>query len=204
MLVSFERSRSTRRTATVTISAPEASMARRIVALSGYLPVPTIRRDWNVRPPIVSGVSCIVASSPSHEVHQPRRVAGGAPAGPQRPPAHDLAVVLDDHGARVERQLGQQLEQGHARRHGPGLPVDDDVDGVIHCSSSNIRRATSPASAASHRARIAAAPYAPAAFTSRARPGPIPPIAITGNPSFAICASVSSPSGGRSGWVAVG
>ncbi len=32
-------------------------MARTIVSLSAYLPVPAMRRDANVRPPIVSGWS---------------------------------------------------------------------------------------------------------------------------------------------------
>ncbi len=46
----WERSaRSTRRTATVTISAPEASWAARMVSKSVYLPVPRIRREWKVR-----------------------------------------------------------------------------------------------------------------------------------------------------------
>jgi len=35
----------TRRTATVTISAPEASMAARVSAKSLYLPVPTSKRE---------------------------------------------------------------------------------------------------------------------------------------------------------------
>jgi hypothetical protein len=39
----------TRRTATVTISAPEASCARTITAGDEYLPVPTMRREENVR-----------------------------------------------------------------------------------------------------------------------------------------------------------
>src|SRR5579859_7359561 len=40
----------TRRTATVTISAPLASTAARVSAKSRYLPVPTISRDLKVRP----------------------------------------------------------------------------------------------------------------------------------------------------------
>ena len=43
--VNLDRSRLTRRTATVTISAPEASMAAWVSAPSLYFPVPTIRRD---------------------------------------------------------------------------------------------------------------------------------------------------------------
>ena len=45
----------TRRTATVTMSAPEASCACAITACDGYLPVPTISRDVNVRPAIDEG-----------------------------------------------------------------------------------------------------------------------------------------------------
>src|ERR1700722_20151051 len=53
---SVERSRLTRRTATVTISAPEASMAAWVWGPSLYLPVPTMRRDWNAPPAITKGV----------------------------------------------------------------------------------------------------------------------------------------------------
>ena len=45
------------RTATVTITAPEASCAATITSGEGYLPVPTMRREGNVRPAIVRGVS---------------------------------------------------------------------------------------------------------------------------------------------------
>ena len=47
----------TRRTATVTMSAPEASCACAITACDEYLPVPTISRDVNVRPAMTNGVS---------------------------------------------------------------------------------------------------------------------------------------------------
>src|SRR4051794_35766348 len=52
---SFERSvRFTRRTATVTMSAPLASWQRFISGKLRYFPVPTIRRDANSRPAITS------------------------------------------------------------------------------------------------------------------------------------------------------
>src|SRR2546430_17123799 len=85
------------------MSAPEASIARPIVSLSRYFPVPTMRRDWNVRPPMVSGTSCtsstaVVMRSPaSHEVHQLDRVALHHPHFPERRAAHDAAVVLHPH-----------------------------------------------------------------------------------------------------------
>jgi hypothetical protein len=43
-------SRSTRRSATVTISVPDASSASRMTACEPNLPVPVIRRDENARP----------------------------------------------------------------------------------------------------------------------------------------------------------
>ncbi len=43
----------TRRTATVTISAPDASSAAAFCAKLLYLPVPTMRRDVKVRPATV-------------------------------------------------------------------------------------------------------------------------------------------------------
>ena len=43
----------TRRTATVTISAPDASSAAAFCAKSLYLPVPTISREVKVRPATV-------------------------------------------------------------------------------------------------------------------------------------------------------
>jgi len=52
-------SKSMRRTATVTISARDASTAARIVSKLSYLPVPRKRREPNSRPAIVN-VSCIV------------------------------------------------------------------------------------------------------------------------------------------------
>ena len=49
--------------ATVTISAPEASIASRISSIVRYLPVPTISRERNSRPAMISGSSIIVVPS---------------------------------------------------------------------------------------------------------------------------------------------
>ena len=48
----------TRRTATVTMSAPDSACAFAMTANDGYLPEPTIRRDWTGRPARPHGVSC--------------------------------------------------------------------------------------------------------------------------------------------------
>src|SRR2546426_8723216 len=133
------------------MSAPEASIARTIVSLSRYFPVPTMRRDWNVRPPMVSGVSCagstaVVMRSPaSHEVHQLDRVALRHPHVPQRRAAHDAAVVLDHDGARIERERPEQLEQ----RGGPGpraaVSAPDDGARFRHAARAPVlRRAGAP------------------------------------------------------------
>ena len=102
---SLVRSRSTRRTATVTTSAPEASMARTISSLSRYLPVPTMSRERKrVAADVERSVGhvaggcrrCVghgrkdngVEPTPAHEVHQlddvalgHRRVAPGSAGG---------------------------------------------------------------------------------------------------------------------------
>ena len=53
----------TRRTATVTMSAPDAACACAMTACDGYLPVPTISRDVNVRPAMTKGVSMQIVDS---------------------------------------------------------------------------------------------------------------------------------------------
>src|SRR4029079_18168620 len=62
----------TRRTATVTISAPDASTAAAFSSRFLYLPVPTIRREVKVRPATVQVSDCMVAgtftSAPANEM----------------------------------------------------------------------------------------------------------------------------------------
>src|SRR5215203_2688214 len=121
---SFVRSRSTRRTATVTTSAPDASIAASMWALEAYFPVPTMRRERNSRPPISNLVSSAVvrssaavisaAANEMHDledvaVHQDeRRVRVAVP--------QDRAVVLDHDETRIELQRGEEVGEGGARR----------------------------------------------------------------------------------------
>src|SRR5207249_11773078 len=51
------------RPATGRIWARTGPCPRAIMAVSGYSPVPTVRREWNERPPMVNGVSCIVSTA---------------------------------------------------------------------------------------------------------------------------------------------
>src|SRR5437773_10775000 len=55
--------RLTRRTAMVTISAPDSSCAWRMISLLAYLPVPTISREVKSLPPSTRFVSCISITS---------------------------------------------------------------------------------------------------------------------------------------------
>src|SRR3712207_2761618 len=71
---SSRRSSGTRRTASVTISAPEALCAAFISSKLRYLPVPTMRRDENGRPPTsnFSG-EMETAVDMNENLHLPRR-----------------------------------------------------------------------------------------------------------------------------------
>src|SRR5258708_33482459 len=128
MLSSLERSKSTRRTATVTTSAPEASSARIISSVERYLPVPTSRREWNTRPPMVRGMSfttsrAVVMGSPSsYEMHQLDGIARGDAHLAQRRPAHDAAVLLPPHPHRGRFPWPPELQQRRAPRGGAPPP----------------------------------------------------------------------------------
>src|SRR4029079_14047222 len=91
---SFERSEMfTRRTATVIISAPDASCACTMTAGDEDLPVPTISRDVNVLSAIVNLSTVALPSADEIDdfhliaVAYQRRIVGGAP--------DDDEVVLD-------------------------------------------------------------------------------------------------------------
>src|SRR6267142_23734 len=158
-----------------------------------------------MKDPPSDGQRNVHESPASYEVHQLDGVARGDAHVAQRGPAHDAAVVLDDDGARVELQRRQQLQQRRPARHRVRRAVHHDLNCVVHTvNPSNICRAAASGSSTSHRPRIAATPYAPAARTAATRAGVMPPIATTGRPSAATPASPDSPSGVRSGWLAVG
>src|SRR5437016_988216 len=65
---SLLRSKFTRRTATVTISAPLASIARAVSSPDLYLPVPTINRDRNCRPARNNGSIVFIVKRRAHHV----------------------------------------------------------------------------------------------------------------------------------------
>src|SRR6185436_1663273 len=122
----------TRRTATVTISAPDAACACAITAGEGYLPGPTMRRDLNVRPAIVNGLS-VNAQLPNFqlptasrlpltayygdltatdEVHDLHRVTFADEDVRIRLALDDVQVVFDRHPARIDVELREKRGHG--------------------------------------------------------------------------------------------
>src|SRR6185503_10827977 len=98
-----------RRIATVTICAPEASIAARVCAKSLYLPVPTSKRDVKDRPAIRS-TSFISASA--HRDHDFQPVAVREQRVAMRAARHDFPIAFDGDLAAGQ---GQALKQGRDR-----------------------------------------------------------------------------------------
>src|SRR5713101_6966288 len=107
--------RLTRRTATVTISAPEASMASRMFSNDGYFPVPTIRRDLNSFPPSHSDVSYIM--TPLRVLPSPYPLPRGERGSGVLAASHwmdDLDLVpVRQHRLGVAGPLGHLAVQGY-------------------------------------------------------------------------------------------
>src|SRR4028119_1254149 len=98
----------TRRTATVTISAPDASRAAAFCSNDLYLPVPTIRRERNVRPATVQ-LSSSMCTCPS-----PRANSASADEGDDL----EIVAVLDRDGreGRARDDLEVALDRDARRR----------------------------------------------------------------------------------------
>src|SRR3954453_11575810 len=99
----------TRRTATVTTSAPAASSAACMIWCDGYFPVPMSSREVNSRPAInkVSMIDSRLPDSPADEVHDfdlipfaDRRVRIAITLD-------DDAIVLDGDTPRIDLQRDQ-------------------------------------------------------------------------------------------------
>src|SRR4249919_2413869 len=97
----------TRRTATVTISAPDASTAAAFCSKSLYFPVPTISREVKVRPATVQ--LSVNVSTPANEVDDFIGVAVLDHDLAEGRARHDLQVAFDRHPQRIEAHLGNQL-----------------------------------------------------------------------------------------------
>src|SRR5688572_32876152 len=103
----------TLRTATVTISVPDAAWACAITACDGYLPVPTIRRDVKRRPAMTKAVSFMakvpVQLPAADEVHDFDPIAIVHPHVGKQRSFDDGVIVLHGDAARIEGQLRQQV-----------------------------------------------------------------------------------------------
>src|SRR3989440_3106386 len=97
--------RLTRRTATVTISAPDSSWAWRMISFVEYLPVPTMSRDVKSLPPRTRFVSCI--STASHGSNDFHAVTVAQRHRGVRRPRRDLAV----HRHRGELALDREVRE---------------------------------------------------------------------------------------------
>src|SRR2546429_2966709 len=103
-------SRSTRRNATVTISVPLAASASRIASPLENFPVPTMRRDPNTRPAIVS-LSSIAPSAgitPIRFAGRRRAVAASQPGCPSSP----CATILPRVRVRPSGRAGHEVDVG--------------------------------------------------------------------------------------------
>src|SRR5262249_36106480 len=115
----------TRRTATVTISAPEASTARRVSSNERYFPVPTIRRERYSRPASTNGsVRPSDMRSPApDEVDDLDGVAVAQRGAGVLGARDDHAVHLDGDAARAQPERGHQVRHRRTVREGTGLVV---------------------------------------------------------------------------------
>src|SRR5438094_2061546 len=139
--------RSTRRTATVTISAPEATWASSIASKLGYFPVPTMRRDRNSRPARMKGSPLMLTMvaraaggpclAPAHERHDLEPVAVVQAQRGVLGAGHDAQVVLDRHPRPVEGELAQHVGHRRAGRHPQRFPVHGNLDapGLGHAAA---------------------------------------------------------------------
>ena len=96
----------TRRTATVIISAPEASWARTITVGDEYFPVPTIRREENARPAMtrLSIDALEPGLSAADEIDDFHLVARVDRRLVERRPLDDNEIVFDGNAAGVDVQ----------------------------------------------------------------------------------------------------
>src|SRR5688500_3053256 len=116
--------RSTRRRATVTISAPDAAIASRGSSMDAYLPVPAMIRDRNVRPPRVQVSLSEDISASSDEGDDLDAVAFGENGGSMQGARHDLAVALDRDGLSSEAELADEGGDRGPLVHPPLLAID--------------------------------------------------------------------------------
>src|SRR4029077_4714977 len=148
----------TRRTATVTMSAPEASCACAMTACDEYFPVPTMSREVKVRPAMVKGVSSSAKAyldvlSATHEVHDLDVVAVADESGRERGAPDDDQVVLDGNAPRVDVQPFQEFLHRQRLLEIIGIPVERNAHGrgSENCTLGGMAPGAPPTAAVFHR-----------------------------------------------------
>src|SRR5262245_26811417 len=105
----------TRRTATVMISAPAASVARRVSSNERYLPLPTMSRERYSRLARTKGSTCsMVVSAASDEMNDLDGVAVAQRGGRVVGARNDRAVHLDRDAPRPQVECRQQIGNGRS------------------------------------------------------------------------------------------
>src|SRR3990167_8914660 len=118
--------RSTRRSATVTISAPEAASAARVSSFDLYLPVPTMMRECRVLP--ASCQESVTDLASSDERHDLEAVAVGQGGGGVVGLGDDVPVALDGDRAAGQAELRDQREDGDPGGDGAWLAIHHHLD----------------------------------------------------------------------------
>ena len=118
----MSKSRS-RRTATVTTSAPLASRQSRINSSVVYLPVPTNSRLWNECVPITSGsAGCAAAAATADQRNDLEHVSiGNRRVGMPRSD-YQVFIALDRDVLGLEPQIPDQRRDGKRPRQSPSVP----------------------------------------------------------------------------------
>src|SRR5688572_10866859 len=118
----------TRRTATVTISAPDASTAAAFCSKLLYFPVPTMSREMKRRPATSQPSSISAAADKGDDLIFVAILHLDLAQGRAR---HDLEIALDRDLGRVEPELQRQLGNAEAGRDAAMLAVDADREGAV-------------------------------------------------------------------------
>src|SRR4051812_2360419 len=122
--------RSTRRRATVTISAPLAARAARVSSRDAYLPVPTMMREVSSR--FASFQVSVNISASTDEGHELELVAGGQHRRRMLRARYDFSVSLDRDTTIGKSQHVDESCDGGAVWDDTVLTVDDDLNGLRH------------------------------------------------------------------------
>src|SRR3989338_8337004 len=118
----------TRRTATVTTSAPDASMAFCVSMKSLYFPVPTQRRERKSMPAIVNRSALIVVVPPPADKADDFHLVTVPQRGSRKHPAvHDFEIQLHGDPLGLNAQIGQEGRHRLALRDLASLAVQRDA-----------------------------------------------------------------------------